>query len=250
MAQVRLEGVRKEYENGFVAVRDATFEIGDGELVVLVGPSGCGKSTTLRMIAGMESITRGALYIGDRLVNDVAPKDRDIAMVFQNYALYPHMTVYDNLAFGLRLRKLPKRDIDAQVRQAADILAFSRVGLLPDSGSTWTLPRLIGYSRAYEMAITADRIPADKAYSWGMVNEVVPHDQLPEVVAAWANTLATGPTLAYGLTKRAMRRADSQTLNEALDYESHLQEIAGRSHDSAEGVLAFIEKREPEFTGE
>jgi multiple sugar transport system ATP-binding protein len=127
MARVRLEGIGKEYENGFVAVHDATFEIGDGELVVLVGPSGCGKSTTLRMIAGLESITRGSLYIGDRLVNDVAPKDRDIAMVFQNYALYPHMTVYDNLAFGLRLRKLPKRDIDAQVRQAADILGIEPI---------------------------------------------------------------------------------------------------------------------------
>jgi 2-(1,2-epoxy-1,2-dihydrophenyl)acetyl-CoA isomerase len=121
--------------------------------------------------------------------------------------------------------------------------------LSPDSGSNWTLPRLIGYSRAYEMAIKADRIPADKALMWGMVNEVVPAEQLPEVVAAWAGTLATGPTLAYGLTKRAMRRADSQSLDEALAYESHLQEIAGRSHDSKEGVAAFVEKREAEFRG-
>jgi 2-(1,2-epoxy-1,2-dihydrophenyl)acetyl-CoA isomerase len=142
----------------------------------------------------------------------------------------------------------------ADLRIASDkasfMLAFSRVGLIPDSGATWTLPRLIGYSRAYEMAITADKIPADKAYHWGMVNEVVPHDQLPEIVAAWANTLASGPTLAYGLTKRAMRRADRQTLEEALDYESRLQDVAGRSHDSGEGVRAFIEKREPEFKGE
>ncbi|MFZ0549069.1 MAG: enoyl-CoA hydratase-related protein [Candidatus Promineifilaceae bacterium] len=141
-------------------------------------------------------------------------------------------------------------DLRIASEKASFMLAFSRVGLIPDSGSTWTLPRLIGYSRAYEMAITADRISADKAYSWGMVNEVVPHDQLPEVVSAWANTLATGPTLAYGLTKRAMRKADGQTLEEALAYESQLQEIAGRSHDSAEGVRAFIEKRDPEFKGE
>jgi 2-(1,2-epoxy-1,2-dihydrophenyl)acetyl-CoA isomerase len=141
----------------------------------------------------------------------------------------------------------------ADLRIASDkasfMLAFSRVGLIPDSGSTWTLPRLIGYARAYEMAITADRIPADKALAWGMVNEVVPAEQLPEVVAAWAGTLATGPTLAYGLTKRAMRQADGQTLEEALAYESYLQEIAGRSDDSREGVQAFVEKREPAFKG-
>jgi 2-(1,2-epoxy-1,2-dihydrophenyl)acetyl-CoA isomerase len=140
-------------------------------------------------------------------------------------------------------------DLRIASEKASFMLAFSRVGLIPDSGSTWTLPRLIGYSRAYEMAITADRIPAEKALSWGMVNEVVPAEQLLEVVAAWAGTLATGPTLAYGLTKRAMRRADGQTLDEALAYESHLQEIAGRSQDSKEGVQAFIDKREPEFKG-
>ncbi|MGI9182801.1 MAG: ABC transporter ATP-binding protein [Longimicrobiaceae bacterium] len=127
MARVKLEGVRKVYENGFVAVHGADFEIRDGEFVVLVGPSGCGKSTILRMIAGLESITDGRLYIGDRVVNDVAPKDRDIAMVFQSYALYPHMSVFDNLAFGLKLRKLPKAQIREQVRQAAEILGIEQI---------------------------------------------------------------------------------------------------------------------------
>ncbi|MBX6363881.1 MAG: sn-glycerol-3-phosphate ABC transporter ATP-binding protein UgpC [Gemmatimonadetes bacterium] len=127
MARVRLEGVRKVYDNGFVAVHDASFEIGDGEFVVLVGPSGCGKSTTLRMIAGLETVSAGRLLIGDRVVNDVPPKDRDIAMVFQNYALYPHMTVRENLAFGLKLRKLPRSEIDARVRRAADVLELTEI---------------------------------------------------------------------------------------------------------------------------
>ena len=109
-------------EQGVVAVQEFNLEIADKEFIVLVGPSGCGKSTTLRMIAGLEEISEGELYIGDRLVNDVAPKDRDIAMVFQNYALYPHMTVYENLAFALKLRHLPKTEIDKKVREAAEIL--------------------------------------------------------------------------------------------------------------------------------
>ncbi|HSK19133.1 MAG TPA: sn-glycerol-3-phosphate ABC transporter ATP-binding protein UgpC [Longimicrobiales bacterium] len=122
MASVRLDGIRKVYDNSFVAVHDASFEVRDGEFVVLVGPSGCGKSTTLRMIAGLESITAGELRIGDRLVNDVPSSERDIAMVFQNYALYPHMTVYENMAFALRLRNESKTEIDRRVREAADIL--------------------------------------------------------------------------------------------------------------------------------
>jgi multiple sugar transport system ATP-binding protein len=107
-----------------VGVQDLTFEVADKEFVVFVGPSGCGKSTTLRLLAGLEEITEGEIYIGDRLVNDVPPKDRDIAMVFQSYALYPHMDVYDNMAFGLRLRKTPKQDIDRRVNEAADILGI------------------------------------------------------------------------------------------------------------------------------
>ena len=110
MASLSLKGINKIYPNGFHAVKDFDLEIKDKEFIVFVGPSGCGKSTTLRMIAGLEEISSGELYIGDRLVNDVEPKDRDIAMVFQNYALYPHMTVYDNMAFGLKLRKVPKAE--------------------------------------------------------------------------------------------------------------------------------------------
>ena len=118
MAGVRLEAVRKVYPNGFVAVAGATFDVAEGELLVLVGPSGCGKSTLLRMIAGLEGITRGTLSIDGRIVNEVPPKDRDIAMVFQNYALYPHMSVAENLAFGLKLRKLPSADISRQIGRA------------------------------------------------------------------------------------------------------------------------------------
>ena len=122
MAGLKLKGIKKIYENGFEAVKDFNLDIEDREFIVFVGPSGCGKSTTLRMIAGLEEISDGELYIDDKLVNDVAPKDRDIAMVFQNYALYPHMSVYDNMAFGLKLRKLPKAEIDKKVREAAKIL--------------------------------------------------------------------------------------------------------------------------------
>ncbi|HJR74734.1 MAG TPA: sn-glycerol-3-phosphate ABC transporter ATP-binding protein UgpC [Luteimonas sp.] len=122
MAQVQLDQVRKVYPNGFVAVAGASFEVADGELLVLVGPSGCGKSTLLRMIAGLESISSGTLKIGGRVVNEVAPKDRDIAMVFQSYALYPHMTVAENLAFGLKLRGHDKAAIASRVAEAAKTL--------------------------------------------------------------------------------------------------------------------------------
>ncbi len=122
MADVVLEDVNKEYSNGFVAVSDLNLEINEGEFLVMVGPSGCGKSTTLRMIAGLEDITSGSLKIGGRVVNTLAPKDRDIAMVFQNYALYPHMNVYDNIAFSLKLAQRPKAEIKERVHEAARIL--------------------------------------------------------------------------------------------------------------------------------
>ena len=122
MASLSLKHIQKKYPNGYEAVKDFTLEIADKEFIIFVGPSGCGKSTTLRMVAGLEEITSGELWIGDELCNDVGPKDRDIAMVFQNYALYPHMSVYDNMAFGLKLRKVPKDEIDKMVREAAKIL--------------------------------------------------------------------------------------------------------------------------------
>ncbi len=127
MASLSLEHVTKVYPNGFEAVKDFNLNIEDKEFIIFVGPSGCGKSTTLRMIAGLEDISSGTLKIGDRVVNDVEPKDRDIAMVFQNYALYPHMTVYDNMAFGLKLRKVPKAEIDKMVRDAAKILDLEKL---------------------------------------------------------------------------------------------------------------------------
>jgi len=127
MAEVILENVTKVFPPKVVAVKQFSLEIADQEFLVLVGPSGCGKSTTLRMIAGLEEITEGSIRIGDRVVNDVPPKDRDIAMVFQNYALYPHMTVYKNLAFGLKLRKFPRKEIDTRVQQAAQILGISEL---------------------------------------------------------------------------------------------------------------------------
>ena len=126
MSEVVLKGLKKVYDNKVTAVHDVNLEIKDKEFIVLVGPSGCGKSTTLRMVAGLEEISDGELYIDGKLVNDVPPKDRDIAMVFQNYALYPHKTVYDNLAFALKLRKEPKDVIDKKVREVAEILAITQ----------------------------------------------------------------------------------------------------------------------------
>ena len=127
MASLSLQHINKTYQNGFQAVKDFNLEIEDKEFIIFVGPSGCGKSTTLRMIAGLEEISGGTLKIGDKVMNDVEPKDRDIAMVFQNYALYPHMTVYDNMAFGLKLRKVPKDQIDKAVREAARILDLEKL---------------------------------------------------------------------------------------------------------------------------
>ena len=125
MADLQLKGVSKIYPGNIQAVAPTTVEIEDGEFVILVGPSGCGKSTLLRMIAGLETVSQGEIHIDGKLINNVPAKDRDIAMVFQNYALYPHMTVYENMAFGLKMRKLPKSEIDDRVRSALDILGLN-----------------------------------------------------------------------------------------------------------------------------
>ena len=127
MAKVVLKNVNKVYANNVVAVNNVNIEIADKEFLILVGPSGCGKSTTLRMVAGLEELSGGEIRIDDTLVNDVPPKDRDIAMVFQNYALYPHMTVFDNMAFGLKLRKYPKEEIKQRVYEAANILGIQEL---------------------------------------------------------------------------------------------------------------------------
>ena len=119
MSEIILKNITKEYENGFVAVKDVNLDILDNEFVILVGPSGCGKSTTLRMIAGLEDISEGDLIIDGQKMNDVAPQHRDIAMVFQNYALYPHMTVYQNIAYSLKIKRVPKDEIDRRVRETA-----------------------------------------------------------------------------------------------------------------------------------
>jgi len=125
MATIALEQINKLYPNGFHAVKDLDLDVRDGEFMVLVGPSGCGKTTALRMVAGLEEISSGTLSIGGKVVNDVTPKDRDLAMVFQNYALYPHMSVADNIGFALKLRKLSKSEITAKVKETADILGLS-----------------------------------------------------------------------------------------------------------------------------
>src|SRR6188768_3587997 len=127
MAQVHLRGVKKTYDNKVAVIHGIDMEIADGEFIVIVGPSGCGKSTLLRMVAGLERITGGQVAIGDRVVNELEPKDRDIAMVFQNYALYPHMSVYRNMAYGLKIRGLPKDDIERRVHKAAKILELEKL---------------------------------------------------------------------------------------------------------------------------
>jgi ABC-type glutathione transport system ATPase component len=131
MAQVHLRGVKKTYDNKVEVIHGIDMEIADGEFIVIVGPSGCGKSTLLRMVAGLERITGGEVAIGDRVVNELEPKDRDIAMVFQNYALYPHMSVYQNMAYGLKIKGMPKDEIERRVQKAAKILELGTVPAAP-----------------------------------------------------------------------------------------------------------------------
>ncbi|MCB8981405.1 MAG: enoyl-CoA hydratase/isomerase family protein [Ardenticatenaceae bacterium] len=161
----------------------------------------------------------------------------------------PIIGAINGIAAGAACGVALATDIRIAADSASFMLAFSKIGLIPDSGVNWLLPRLIGQARAYEMAITADQIPADKALAWGLVNRVVPAGQLAEVAAAWAGSLAAGPTVAFGLTKRAMNQAWNTDLFGALEAEAYIQEIAGRTHDNKEGVAAFLEKRAAQFRG-
>jgi 2-(1,2-epoxy-1,2-dihydrophenyl)acetyl-CoA isomerase len=140
-------------------------------------------------------------------------------------------------------------DLRIASEKASFLQAFSRIGLVPDSGSTWFLPQLIGYARAYEMAVLAEKVPAKTALEWGLINKVVPHEQLAEMTMEWALQIAQGPTKSYGMTKRAMRRAMVGTLPEAMAFEATLQDIASATEDAREGVVAFVEKRKPNYTG-
>ena len=141
MGAINITSVGKIYPNGTRALEDVSIEVNDGEFVVLVGPSGCGKTTLLRMVAGLEDITEGEISIADKIVNEVAPKDRDIAMVFQNYALYPHMSVYDNMAFSLKLRKFSKDEIDKKVKDAAKTLEIDE--LLERKPKAFSIQRIV-----------------------------------------------------------------------------------------------------------
>lgn len=187
----------------------------------------------------------GAFSIGDHLRHGYHKLIKQMIQLEK-----PIIGAINGIAAGAGCGIALATDIRIAADKASFMLAFSKVGLVPDSGTNWLLPRLIGQARAYEMAVTADKIPAETALAWGMINRVVPAAQLPEVAAAWAGSLAVGPTLAFGLTKRAMNHAWNTDLFDALEYEAHLQEIAGRSHDNKEGVMAFLEKRKAEFKGE
>ena len=161
----------------------------------------------------------------------------------------PVLAVLTGIAAGIGLSIALAADIRLASDKAAFALGFSKIGLIPDGGANWLLTRLVGYARAYELAITGDKLSTEQALEWGMVNKLVPHDQLPEFTAAYAQKLAQGATLAFGLTKRAMLRGLSHTFDQNLDYEAYLQDIAGRSHDCREGVMAFVQKRPAQFQG-
>ncbi len=162
----------------------------------------------------------------------------------------PIIGVVNGIAAGIGMSIALMTDLRLMSDQAAFTLGFTKIGLIPDGGANWVLTRMIGYPRAYEMALSSEKITAVQALEWGMINKVVPHDQLGEITTAYARQIAAGPTLAFGLTKRAMLQGMSQTLTENLYYEAHLQTIAGRSEDCREGVMSFVEKRPALFRGQ
>ena len=161
----------------------------------------------------------------------------------------PVIAAVNGVAAGAGVGIVLAADIRIASEKASLVMAFSKIGLVPDSGLNWLLPRMIGQARAYQLAVTAERITAEQGLDWGLFNEVTPPDELAARVDAWAQRLASGPSVAYGLTKRAMNRAWSQTFEEALDYEAYLQDTASRTEDNKEGVTAFLEKRAPQFKG-
>ena len=161
----------------------------------------------------------------------------------------PVIGAVNGIAAGIGMSIALATDLRVVSDKAAFTLGFGKIGLVPDGGASWILPRLIGYNRAYQIYLTSEKVSAQTALDWGMVNQVVPHDQLMEVTMAMAQKLAQGPTMAFGLTKRAMKQAQDQTFSESLNTEINLQNHAGRSHDFAEGVMAFVTKRKAEFKG-
>jgi len=187
MASLQLKNIKKTYGNGITAVNDFNLDIEDQEFVIFVGPSGCGKSTTLRMIAGLEEISDGELYIGGKLMNDVASKDRDIAMVFQNYALYPHMTVYDNMAFGLKLRKVPKEEIDK--------IANDR-GAEPENCLNFHYTDLVGFFSDEHMIMNPESEPDSASYSQMKYIRIIPIEDYNRLMGK-NETPAPGECIIY-----------------------------------------------------
>ena len=211
---------------------------------VLLTGNGRGFSSGQDLMEAAQGFASGKSKAGDSLRKSYHPL---IDQIFNSSQ--PIVCAINGIAAGIGMSISLTTDIRIASDQAAFTLGFSKIGLVPDGGANWILPRMIGYSRAYQIALTSEKISAAQALEWGIVNQVVPHDQLMEVAQATATKIASGPTLAFALTKKAMLRGLSQTLEENLDYEAHLQNVAGASEDSREGVMAFIEKRPATYKG-